>query len=138
MYAQGDVRSLEIPDAIATIVNALLDREGREGIFIADRTAGTATQGRRWVPAASNLRQLPQLADVGAGGVDAWAAFPGNWGIDDLVSPRFALTCLFDVKNVMMGHQRQGSRRAPTARNICTCSDSLRLYMYEAPTSTAP
>eukprot|EP00892_Ulva_mutabilis_P001829 jgi/Ulvmu1/11647/UM008_0051.1 len=108
VYAQGDVRSLDIPASVAGLVNTLLGREGREGIFIADRTAGTAAAGRRWVAAASNVRRLPPLAEVDAGSRDAWAAFPGSWGIDDLAAPLFAITCLSQVKNIMMGHETQG------------------------------
>eukprot|EP00892_Ulva_mutabilis_P005590 jgi/Ulvmu1/3402/UM016_0019.1 len=109
VYAQGGVDSLEIPPFLAATINSVLGENGQEGIFIADRTAGSATAGRRWVPRSRNLRYLPPLGDITATSADAWAAFPGSWGINQVTASitDFALTCVSGLSSEAGGHTTQ-------------------------------
>lgn len=111
VYAQGGVDALEIPRFLADAINNVLGDRGQEGIFIADRTAGSATAGKRWVPSARNLRYLPPIDDIEAGSQDAWATFPGSWGIDQVtaVPTDFSLTCVSDLKSTAQGATSQGA-----------------------------
>ena len=117
VYGQGGVDSLEIPSFLRDAINGLLGDRGQEGIFIADRTAGTAAAGRRWVPRRGNLRYLPPIDEINASSRDAWATFPGSWGIDQTTASMtdFAVTCLsgLDSDAEELGHTSQSALPFP-------------------------
>ena len=58
--------------------------ENLDGLYVADRTQGTATAGRRWVPTAQNVRYLPPADDITDDFPDKWALYPGSWGAGDV------------------------------------------------------
>ena len=130
VYGQGDVDSLEIPKFVADAINAVLGNRGQGGIFIADRTAGSATVGKRWVPSTGNLRYLPPIDEIAAGDKDAWATFPGSWGIDQVTTDPmdFSIACVSDLDSTAEGHTSQGEPLFFLhARALCgdTCGMSL-------------
>eukprot|EP00892_Ulva_mutabilis_P002516 jgi/Ulvmu1/12265/UM086_0058.1 len=83
--------------------------QNMDGIFIADRTAGTPTDGRRWVATASNTRFIPRAERIAPGTRDSWALFAGNFGRKDLAIERTTtLTCLRGLSDPKLGHMEQG------------------------------
>lgn len=91
--------------------------QNMDGMFIADRTAGTATEGRRWVPTAANVRFVPRGEFIAPGTRDSWALFAGNWGRKDLnIERKTAITCLTGLGDPALGHTVQGM---PPAQFVC-------------------
>lgn len=133
MYGQGGVDSLDIPQFLADAINAVLGDRGQEGIFIADRTAGSATIGKRWVPSGRNLRYLPPIDEIAADSKDAWATFPGSWGINQLTADPmdFSIACVSNLGTAAEGHRSQ-SEHPSFLRTCgpCQCpNDKERSYL---------
>lgn len=98
--------------------------ENLDGLYVADRTRGTATEGPRWVPSPQNVRYIPPAEEITDASPDKWALYPGSWGAGNLfLDGKRRLVCYRDNFTATgatpspRSHALQQSCHTPTARN---------------------
>lgn len=87
------------PRAQAYSVTRLDFLANLDGVYVGDRAQGTATEGKRWVPAADNTRWLPFAEELPANSSDIWGLYTGNWGafdVNDGGNSAISIVCLYD------------------------------------------
>jgi hypothetical protein len=100
-----------------------------DGLYIGDRTAGTASAGRRWVPSAHNMRYLPRAENITVTGTDLWGLYTGGWGDPNLqLESGTKLTCLSGWSNVSRAFTQQGATALPLLLSKCDLSMSPTSY----------